>query len=263
MDAELVNKAVQQVIDALRRQGASAATAKTDRQFVRKPTKEPPDRLDAKVFLTAQALAQRLAGASSGSAVELAHNEFLTPAAQDLAESRHLSVRRSPRPTAVRMPPADAAVATQAAQAYLPTLGLVTSGQGDKIAGVVEALRRDGVEFADYNQSDCWMCNIEALAGAFGDGGVAAGVAMLPFAADAMVLANKIAGVRAVQGTRADSVAAAVRRFDANMLILEHSFLTFHEMRAMVRLFAAPRLIGPSYAAMMQRVAQLEGNRSQ
>jgi hypothetical protein len=49
------------------------------------------------------------------------------------------------------------------------------------------------------------------------------------------------------------SVVAGVRRFGANVLVLEHSFLTFHEMRSMLQAFAAGQGQGtgnPIVAAM-------------
>ena len=85
-----------------------------------------------------------------------------------------------------------------------------------------------------------------------------AGVAILPYAADAMVLANKIRGVRAVQGTRGQSVAAGLRRFDANILIIEHAFSSFHEMRAMVRQFATERPGQAAARTLMEAVNRIE-----
>ena len=79
-----------------------------------------------------------------------------------------------------------------------------------------------------------------------------------PYAADAIVLANKIAGIRAVQGTCVQSVAAAMRHFDANVLILEHALSTFHEMRMMVRQFVTQRTGVPIAKAVMDAIGQLE-----
>jgi ribose 5-phosphate isomerase RpiB len=70
-------------------------------------------------------------------------------------------------------------------------------------------------------------------------GEVAAGAAILPYAADAMAVAGKVKGVRPVQGTRPESVAAALRHFSANLLVLEHAFSTHHQMRTMLRQIAS------------------------
>ena len=110
----------------------------------------------------------------------------------------------------------------------------------------------------DYTQTDCWVRNLRALCGAVAAGGAAAGVAILPYAAGATLLANKIKGIRAVQGTRPDSVSAALRHFDANILVIEHALSTFHEMRAMVRRFATERTGRPAAEVLMAAVGELE-----
>jgi hypothetical protein len=54
-----------------------------------------------------------------------------------------------------------------------------------------------------------------------------------------MAVAGKVKGIRPVQGTRVESVAAALRHFGANLLVLEHAFSTHHQMRTMLRTLAA------------------------
>ena len=118
------------------------------------------------------------------------------------------------------------------------------------------ALSRDGVAVTDLTQGDCWMTNLRRLCEAVAGGRLAGGVAILPYAADAMVLAGKIKGIRPVQGTRAESVAAARRHFAANLLVLEHAFSTYHQMRTMLREFVGgARSAGGSLEAA---VAELE-----
>jgi ribose 5-phosphate isomerase RpiB len=110
---------------------------------------------------------------------------------------------------------------------------------------------------ARFDRADCAIGNLLALCEAVAGGGVGAGVALVPYGADAMVLANKVKGVRAVQGTRATSVAAGVRRFGANVLVLEHAFLTFHEMRSMIQAFVAGQGLG-SGNAIVDAMNELE-----
>lgn len=55
-----------------------------------KSAPKPP----AKLFVTAEMLQQRLAGAG-GSIVELACNEFLTPNAEDYADRKHITIKRA------------------------------------------------------------------------------------------------------------------------------------------------------------------------
>lgn len=213
-----------------------------------------------KIFITEDLLRKRLSGAK-GTVVELAHNEHLTPAAQDLVARRRMTVRRgaapSPAVPAGNAAPAAPQVGSTPAASTATGLGLVLERPSEGVRGLLTALAHDGLTLTDYTQTDCWMRNLQGLCSAITSGAVSAGVAVLPYAADAMVLANKIPGIRAVQGTRADSVAAAVRRFGANLLIIEHSFSSFFEMRTMVRLFAAERTT-PQYQALMDALASLE-----
>jgi ribose 5-phosphate isomerase RpiB len=96
------------------------------------------------------------------------------------------------------------------------------------------------------------MC--EALAA----GRLSLGVAILPYAADAVVLANKFPGVLAVQGTRRESVAAAVRHLGANLLVLEHSLSTFHELRAMAAVFVKDRMLTGVATDVLAAIARVE-----
>jgi ribose 5-phosphate isomerase RpiB len=206
-----------------------------------------------KVFLTADDLQSRIETTGAG-VVELAANEVLTPQAKDLADASRIVVRRavtaadppSVQPiikddhtqavealTVVSRPPADRAV--------IGPVGLVVFRPTELVVTVLQALRHDGPTFVDYSQTDCWFRNTEALAAAIRDGEAAVGILMMRYAADAMVVAGKIKGLRPVQGTRPESVVAAVRRFNANILVLEHRLSTFHEMRAMIRAFTAAR----------------------
>jgi len=138
-------------------------------------------------------------------------------------------------------------------------VGLVTDRTDAKVASAAGALAYDGLALLDFNQTDCWIVNLRGLCEAVAAGTIFAGVAVLPYAADAIVLANKIKGVRAVQGTRLDSVAAALRHIGANVLIIEHAFKTFHEIRAMVRAFGGSRPDRPAATKLVSALAELEG----
>ena len=231
----------------------------------------------ARVFVTADMLDQRLKAGSQG-VVELAHHERLTPNAQDLVDLKHLTVRTAPEPvfsngsacsdgTACSTAGGEALPAAPASSAAganpaAPTggIGLVTERPDTKVESLLGGLSRDGLSMVSFNRTDCWMENLQALGAAIAAGSVDAGVAVLPHAADAVLLAGKLAGVRPVQGTRPDSVAAAVRHFGANLLILEHAFSTFHEMRMMVRGFAGARP-APTNQPLLDAVAELERRR--
>ena len=128
----LVNSIVEQVMAALRARGVAAPSSGAPRGASPLTVRPGPvagkaaDAAPQKVFLTAEMLERRLASeATDGRAVELAHNEFLTPAAMDVVDERHLTIRRSPQalaspadgqgsnpvPAASRGPPACAAAA--------------------------------------------------------------------------------------------------------------------------------------------------------
>jgi hypothetical protein len=139
----------------------------------------------------------------------------------------------------------------------LGSLGLVVAAPSDTVENLLAAMRIDGLSVQSFNQTDCWMCNLESLCDALAGGAVKAAVLLTPYAADAMVLAGKCKGVLPVQGTRADSVAAAVRHYGANLLVLECALSTYHEMRQMVRVFAAPRS-APTNPALVERLAKRE-----
>lgn len=189
-----------------------------------------------------------IAAGGGGATVSLACNEHLTPAAADLAEEKHLTVTRATTPM----------MAAAADGKPEGTIAVITARADAKVASVVSSLCYDGLAMADYNAGECWLENLRGLCEAVGCGAVAAGVAILPYAADAMVVANKTRGVRAVQGTQLESVAAALRHFDANVLVVEHAFCMFHEMRAMVRMFAARRTAAVAGGAVCEAISKLE-----
>jgi ribose 5-phosphate isomerase RpiB len=249
VDGKLVNTVTEQVVRMLRQRGvtvtASPPPAASPPAATPTHDTEGPSPQMRKVFLTAEMLTQRLAAAGGG-LVELASNEVLTPGAVDLANSRHLTVRRTAASAAPPAPavPAGAAMSTAsppapAARCACATIGIITHRPDEKVRGVLLALGHDGVRVTDLTQGDCWLTNLRRLCQAVAAGEVAAGAAILPYAADAMAVAGKVKGVRPVQGTRPESVAAALRHFSANLLVLEHAFSTHHQMRTMLRQIAS------------------------
>lgn len=204
-----------------------------------------------------------------GGLVELEYNEFLTPNAQDLADERSLTIRRQPEPLPVapaarQANPAPAAdqIASQTSPAggssSTMAIGLVLDRPDQKVTTAVNALRHDGLVVESFNRTDCVIRNTLGLCEEIAAGRTGRGVVIAPFAADLVMLANKVAGIRAVQGSRPDSVAAAVRRFGANLLIVEYAFATFHEIRTMIALFARRRRTAPADAGLMQTIEKLE-----
>jgi len=269
MTNELVDRVVREVMAALQAQGVAPLRPPAPALPMPAPPapaeKLPAPTPPAKTFLTAEMLLRRLAGEDgNGRALDLAPNEFLTPAARDIADERHLAVRRTdlalPKPAAAPTGAASPGPAAPGAPASSgpAALGLMLHKPNETVRSVLTALRHDELSLVDYTQTDCWVRNVRLLCEAVVAGSVGAGAAILPYAADAMVLANKVRGIRAVQGARPESVVAAMRHFAPNLLVVEHTFSTYHEMRAMVRTFAAGGAGEPQARVLMDHVAELE-----
>jgi ribose 5-phosphate isomerase RpiB len=156
----------------------------------------------------------------------------------------------SSRPTAASR---DAEARSLAAPA-----GLLLHRADDKVAGLVAGLAREGSRLVDFGQGDCVLRNLESLCEAIGAGRVARGVVIAPHGAGLLALAGKCAGVRPVQATRPASVEAALRQFGANLLVVEHAFSTFHEIRTMVRLFLSAAESFPTDKALADALARLD-----
>jgi hypothetical protein len=240
-----------------------------------------------KVFITADMLLRRLTD-EGGKVLELAPYEFLTPAAMDIIEDRHVPIRRLAEclpkapgapgvsdapgtcdPQSPAAAPAGASAAataapsppcaiTAAAMAAGTGIGLVLEQPTAPVRTVLTALRQDRLAVVDYGQTGCWIANVRLLCEAIAAGKIARGVAILPTAAEGVLLGNKIPGIRAVQGTRTDGLATAIRRFAPNLLVLEHTSASYHEMRTMIRAFAAERPPRATAKVLMDTLAELE-----
>lgn len=218
-----------------------------------------------KVFITAEMLERRLATDDGPTrTVELAYNEFLTPAAMDLADQRHLTIRKQPRQLAC---PAEATNLPTATEKSVPaargaskgrTLGLVISKPNAMVRGVLDGLERDGIIALDFNRTNYWIENTQMLCQAIVSCSVNGGVVMVPEAADVVMLANKIRGIRAVQGVRPEGLTAAMGRLAPNVLAMEHSSSTFHEIRTMLRTFAVGSASTGRADAVMDAIEKLE-----
>jgi len=275
VDDQLINAIIDQVVATLRKKPTSSPVAPAASAQPAKSQAISPNRVQAaktqtprpagKVFLTAELLAQRLACQTQGGALELADNEFLTPSAQDLVATKHITVHKVKTPalctdiqTSSGCGNPGPETAGLSKQPGCGGIGIVVEKPDAKVEGLLRALSYDISSLSDGNQTDCWILNIRGMCDAIVSGSLTAGVAIFPYGADAMLLAGKIKGIRPVQGTRPASVAAAMRHYDANLLVLEHAFGTFHEMRQMVRTFIAPRQAGNVLDVLANAVAELE-----
>lgn len=274
MDPKLTDRIAQEVLAALGAgPQAPSASANTPRAS-QIPAPAAPDRPDrgvdegppAKRFITAEMLTERLTG-SKGSTVELGANEHLTPAAADLAARRRLRITRLGVPTVTKRPaskvrsdlPASGTVVSHRSGAAAGPVGIVVERRTEKVQSILLALGHDGISFTECSKSDCWIVNLRTLCQRVCGGRLILGVAVIPYGAEAMVIANKIKGIRAVQGTCPASVAAGVRRIGANVLILEHELSTFYELRQMTRIFITNRMVTGSYDVATAAIEELEG----
>lgn len=261
MDQELINQIVKEVKDSLQRDG----------QVNVSPASVPavPDEgLLEKIFVTADDLLKKIEGSGSAS-VELASNEYLTPAAADLVARRKIGITRETkslarpvtRPVSARktIPTfKDVPLSASRNSGSMGPMGLITYFPDEKTDSVLRALAHDGIFFTDYTEDDCWMVNLVSLCQGITEGSLTLGVALFPFGADAQVMANKVPGIRAVQGTVVESVAASVRRINTNLLVLEHRLSTFHELRAMTRIFVQNRMVSGIAKDVISRIEELE-----
>jgi len=208
----------------------------------------------SRVWLTVEMLTQR-AGAERS--ITLAPNEFLTPAARDYASSRGVEVVRG-EPVS-RPAPATVPTGGEVRPAVLTrTLGLVVSRPDAKVAAALAALARGGVATEGFGDADCWMANARAMCEAVRSGRLAGGAVVERYAAAPMVLVAKIRGIRPVQGVSVAAVEAALRQFDANVLVVGHATLSVFEVRSMIDRFAAGRRVGRDRTALLDAVEELE-----
>jgi len=279
MDQALIDSIVRQVVQTLQRQGQitpAPRQAGPDEQVAKNPPgddrhsgqrpsnntskKGGQGRSPKKAFLTADMLQQRLAmQPERAGAVELAYNEYLTPNAEDLAERRHITITKE---VYNPVPSADGAAAIQARTGLAAissgsALGVVVDGKDEKVFALLNMLAGERLALVNFTKDDCWVENLRSLAGAIRSGSISAGVVIAPYAADAMVIANKLPGIRAVQATRPESVRSAMRRFAANLLVVEHAFTSLHQMKTLVGLFAK-RLDIPAAPVMSQYIEKAE-----
>lgn len=267
MDPEIINQIVKEVKNSLQRDGQIPVSAGSGASLPGNSSRG--EIFLKKIFLTADDLASRLAEKKGSSSVELASNEFLTPAAADLAARRKIGITRKSEPLARPLPK------PVPAQRPIPTwkdvplsasrnisgagpVGLITYFPDEKTDSVLKALAHDGIFFTDCTDDECWMVNLLGLCRRITEGALSLGVALFPYGADALIMANKVPGIRAVQGTKIESVAASVRRLNTNLLVLEHRVSTFHELRSMAGLFVRNRMVSGLADDVIRKIEEIE-----
>lgn len=261
MDPELIRQIADEVKKSLRDDSSRDS-------YTRIAENQAREEFIKKVFVTADDLRTRIQSGTSSS-VDLASNEFLTPAARDLASRRKITITNSPDPRETALPrpvPIQKTIPTSSDVPLSATrkgigpgpVGLVLYLPDAKTESVLRALAHDGIFFTDYTRGECWMDNLLALCRGIVEKEIVLGVALFPYGADAMIMANKTRGIRAVQGTLVDSVAASIRRLDTNLLILEHRLSTFHQLRSITRFFVQNRMVSGLADDVLGRIEIVE-----
>ena len=241
MNDELVNTVFRRVMAELSKGDGAAGAAPA-------PPGTPP-----RAWLTVEMLAARAGGAAE---VALAHNERLTPAARDYAASRGLEVVRGAAPARQQVTQPATGQVTPAA--LTRTLGLVVNRPDPKVEAALAAVTRAGVVTRGFADCDCWMANTRAMCAEIARGALAGGVLIDRYAAAGLVLAAKIKGIRPVQGVSAAAVEAALRQFNANVLVVGHATHSVYEIRSMIDRFSAGRRMGRNRTILLDEVEKLE-----
>ncbi len=254
----LVSEIVRRVLDVLEPKGESSPNPGPAGRQASAPAGGAA-RPAGRVWLTAEMIADRAGGAS---AVTIALNEQLTPAARDYAAASRIEVCRDGSAGALRAEPVTAVSRGKVAPAALVrTLGLVASRPDAKVEAALAAATRAGLVTRGFAESSCWMVNARAMCQAIRAGELAGGLLIDRYAAAGMVLLAKVRGIRPVQAVSAGAVEAALRQFDANVLVIGHASLSVYEIRSMIDRFAAGRRTGRDRTALLDAVEQLEATR--
>jgi len=115
-------------------------------------------------------------------------------------------------------------------------LVLMTVGKSFDPAGLVTALRKEGIE-VDLRRSDCLFASSDEVAREVA-GGRAVAVMLTCEPAIALCVANRLPGVRAVLATDATETAAAAAAVGANLLVAAPRARTFFQLKHLVREFS-------------------------
>lgn len=274
MNQQELQQIVDQVVAALKARGiaagpsstpaatpAPAATPEPQTEAPKTNARTAPPAPKKKQFITVDMLRKRAGFADVGPRkLELAPNEFLTPAAQDEARRLNLTVERKSKVVAAPLEPQRRPrrePSSRPASFSPPPIGLVLDTADPKVDGVLAMLGRQKVRFSHRSQSSCWMANLRSMCEAVAAGELRGGVAILSSAAGGLVLANKIAGVRAAAPASVDELAGVLQQFAANVMIVDPTARTFHEIRQLLAGFE-PASAGADIG-LMGLIGKLEG----
>ncbi len=97
---------------------------------------------------------------------------------------------------------------------------------------------------------------VKTLAGEIKSGKIDGGILLVKSGAVALVLANRCPSLRAVLGTCIDSVEQGIQNIAANVLVIEHPYVTLMQAKNLVsRFIRAERTLSDSMAKLIEEVA--------
>jgi ribose 5-phosphate isomerase RpiB len=105
------------------------------------------------------------------------------------------------------------------------------------VQAVLASLGRGGLPLRGYDASDCPITNTHSMCQAIVAGELAGGIIIDRYAAAPVVHAAKFAGIRPVQGVSTTAVEAALRQYQANVLVIGHADLSGYQIKTMIERF--------------------------
>jgi hypothetical protein len=150
--------------------------------------------------------------------VVVAPQAVVTPAVRDALRQRNIALAR-------------ALPANNASAAPLRLVVVAARTKFDP-EPLENTLKSEGIE-AQCHKTDCLLAATDQLAGELAKGD-ALGLLLTPHTAAALCLANRLAGVRAVLGSNANSAEADIRAVGANLLVADPQSVSLFKLARMV-----------------------------
>jgi len=170
--------------------------------------------------------------------VVLPYRARLTPAAQDWIRAQRLAIGYSDGQAG------NVASAVPASAADAPHAGPCKflywcDGPCGPAKAALAAEGRDGElgQIAIQPEANNLAAVVKHLAKEISTGRAMGGVLMVQYGASAMVFANRCASLRAVLGTCLQSIEQGMQQVAANVLVVEYSYKSLHEVRSMLGRF--------------------------
>jgi len=180
--------------------------------------------------------------ARAGREIVLDRNALITPAAQDWLRHRNYPV-----------------VWRDAGEDSSAAMGLVANLSTPMVRSIYAALQRSvalGEPIEIGGDLASVICGVRRLCEAIAAGRWQRGVVLTDEAAAAVCGANKHAGIRAALANQLSAVHQAVHAIGANVLVIEPSVGTYHQIRQVVQWFARASVAASQ--AVAEAIATLE-----